>query len=90
METDRPREMTDSQWASVAPLIPPPHRLGRKRDTDMRQVVNAILLRVETGVYWRNLPDCYPPWPTVYEYFKQWRRAGILEPILQAARADRV
>jgi len=74
-------DLTDERWAIIAPLIPPAKRGGRPRTTDIRRVVDAILYLVKTGCQWRNLPSDFPPWETVYTYFRQWRRKGIVKKI---------
>jgi len=53
----------------------------------MRQIINAILYLTRTGCAWRYLPRDYPPWKTVYGYFRQWRINGLWERIHDALRA---
>jgi transposase len=62
-------ELTDQEWERLAPLLPAmtPKRGGRWRDH--RQVLNGILFRTRTGVPWRDLPERYGPWETVYKRF---------------------
>ena len=69
-------ELTDQEWDRLAPLLPAmtPQRGGRWRDH--RQVLNGILFRVRTGVPWRDLPDRYGPWETVYKRFARWQTDG--------------
>ncbi len=76
-----PTDLTDRQWARLAPLLPPPKPGGRPRSTDVRQVVDAILYVLRNGIVWRALPHDYPPWETVYYYFNTWRRAGVWEQV---------
>lgn len=73
-------DLSDAQWALVAPHIPPPKPGGRPRTTDMRRVFEACLYVVKTGCQWRQLPSDFPPWRTVYEYFMAWgcnERGGL-------------
>jgi len=80
----RPRydtDLTDEQWAILAPLIPPPHRNCRPRQADMREVINAILFLTRAGLAWRLLPHDLPPWRTVYYYFSKWRKRGMWKKI---------
>jgi transposase len=79
-----PSDLTDEQWALIAPLIPPPRRGGRHRTTDMREVMDAVLYVLRTGCQWRQLPDCFPPRSTVYAYFWEWQRYGALDRIHHA------
>jgi putative transposase len=67
----------------IAALIPPPLVGGRPRTTDIRRVVEAILYLLKTGCQWRNLPHDFPPWRTVYGYFVEWRRTGVVRRIHQ-------
>lgn len=77
-------DLTDAEWALIAPLMPPPRRLGRKRTTDLRQVVNALLYMVSTGCQWRQLPKDFPPFQTVQDYFYPWAEDGTLASINHA------
>jgi hypothetical protein len=65
-----PTDLTDTQWAFLAPLIPPAKVGGRPRSTDMREVVNAVFYVLRGGCQWRLLPKDFPPYQTVYDYFR--------------------
>ena len=69
-------EITDEEWERLAPLLPAmtPQRGGRWRDH--RQVLNGILFRVRTGVPWRDVPERYGPWETLYKRFARWQTDG--------------
>ena len=69
------------EWAQIAPLLPPPRRLGRPREWDLRQVVDAILYLLWTGCQWRALPRDFPPCSTVQGYFYRWRDDGTWQRI---------
>ena len=73
-----PSDLSDCQWALVAPHIPPAAPGGRPRSTCMRAVLDALLQLLRTGCQWRQLPADFPPWPTVHGYFRRWRRSGVL------------
>jgi putative transposase len=77
-------DLSDDQWALVEPLLPATKFGGRPRTTELRGVVNAILYLVKTGCHWRLLPNEFPPWRTVYEYFKNWRDQGTLITVQRA------
>lgn len=81
-----PSDLTDAEWAIVEPLIPPAKHGGRPRRVDMRQILNALFYQQRTGCQWRYLPKEYPPWPTVWTYFRQWRRSGVWETLHTALR----
>lgn len=76
-----PSDLTDREWEYIKRLIPAAKSGGRKRQTDMRLTVNAIFYISRTGSQWRYLPREYPPWQTVYGYFRDWRISGIWERI---------
>jgi transposase len=81
MRTERyPSDLTDEQWALVEPEIPV-YPGGRPRETDLRDVVDAIFYVLRTGCQWRFLPKDFPPKSTVWGYYDQWRHNGTLEAI---------
>jgi transposase len=73
--------------ASLKGLLLPPAR-GRPR-SDLREVLNAIFSLLRTGAPWRDLPERYGPWQTVYEWFNRWRRDGTWDRMLQALQIRR-
>ena len=76
-----PSDLTDAEWAVVAPLLPPARPGGRPRTTDLREVVNAILYLASSGCQWRMLPKDFPPLSTVQRYFYDWRNIGLWRSI---------
>lgn len=70
-----------AEWAQIAPLLPPPRRLGRPREWDLRPIVDAILYLLWTGCQWRALPREFPPRSTVQRYFYRWRDEGLWQRI---------
>jgi len=86
----RRHELTDEQWDVLNELLPPPSRRGRPR-SDLREMLNAIFWLLRTGAPWRDLPERYGPWQTVYEWFSRWRRDGTWDRMLEALqiRLDR-
>ena len=84
-----PSDLTDEQWAIVAPLIPPAKsspRGGQPRQVDMREVLNTIFYLNRSGCQWDMLPHDWLPKSTVYDYFAQWRDNGTWAKIVQALR----
>ena len=76
--------LTDAQWAVIEPFIPPAKKSkkgGRPREIDTRQVVNAIFYLLKTGCPWRFLPNDFPKWRTVYDYFTIWKKDGTWKAI---------
>jgi putative transposase len=69
-----PSDLTDEQWQAIEPLLPQRSRTGRRRSVDLREVVNAIRYLVRSGCEWRMLPHDFPPWQTVYWWFRRFVR----------------
>ena len=81
-----PSDLTDAQWELIAPMVAV--RLGgRPPIHSRRRIVDAILYVNRTGCSWRQLPHDFPPWDTVYWYFKTWNEAGVTDRIHDALRA---
>jgi putative transposase len=84
-----PSDLTDEQWAIVAPLIPPAKsgpRGGHPRQVDMREVLNTLFYLNRSGCQWDMLPHDLLPKSTVYDYFAQWRNDGTWAKIVTALR----
>jgi transposase len=76
-----PSDLSDAEWALVAPLIPPARRGGRRRSIDEREVLNAIFYLLATGCQLQALPKDLPPKSTAHFYFQLWDWEGTLERI---------
>lgn len=74
-----PSDVSDEEWAEIAPLIPPARRGGRRRSVDVRAVLNGILYVLETGCQWRHLPKDLPPRSTCHDYLQLWAWDGTLK-----------
>ena len=74
-----PSDLTDAQWTLLEPLLPPALPGGRPRTHPTRELVDAMRYVLRGGIAWRALPHDYPPWQTVYHYFRQWRLDGTWE-----------
>src|SRR2546429_7573593 len=79
-------ELTDTQWAQLAPLLPPARSRTGRPNHDHRTILNGILWKLATGVPWRDLPERYGPWQTVYTRFRRWTRAGVWDQLLAAVQ----
>ncbi|MGW9081287.1 IS5 family transposase, partial [Streptomyces kronopolitis] len=80
-------DLTDAEWERLRPFLPVgKRRCGRWRDH--RQVIDGILHRVRTGVQWRDLPERFGPWKTVYERHRLWSADGTWERLLQQVQAE--
>jgi transposase len=84
----RRHELTDDQWTILEPLLPPEHPPRGRPNLPHRLVLNGILWRIRTGAPWRDLPERYGTWQTVYSRFRRWQRAGIWDRVLTALQAD--
>ncbi|MEX0643595.1 MAG: IS5 family transposase [Pirellulales bacterium] len=85
-----PSDLSDGQWNLLTLLLPPERTdgLGRPREVDLREVVNAILYINHSGCQWDMLPHDLPPKSTVYEYFSQWRNDGTWEKLIDVLRTQ--
>ena len=83
-------DLTDVQWAALEPLLPRGKKPGRPLKWSKRQLIDGIRWRVRVGSPWRDVPECYGPWQTVYGLFRRWQRAGVWQRIVTGlqARAD--
>ena len=79
-----PSDLTDAEWALVAPAIPPAKRGGRRREVNVREVLNAIFYVLSTGCQWAALPKDLVPKSTAHLYFMLWEWDGTLERIHHA------
>lgn len=85
-----PSDLTDEQWSILEPLLSPPRTdgIGRPREVDLREVLNAILYLNRTGCQWDMLPHDLLPKSTVFGYFAQWRDDGTWQKIIDALRTQ--
>ena len=83
----RRHSVTNEEWARIEPLLPKQGKMGRPRK-DARELVDAMLWIFKTGAPWRDLPEYYGPWKTVYNNFLRWRDAGVWENILKNLNPD--
>lgn len=77
-------DLTDAEWAVIAPHLPPPCLTGRPRAWPMREIVNAIFYVMRAGCPWRLSPKDLPPWGTIYRWFATLRDSGRLVAINHA------
>jgi transposase len=77
-------ELTDEQWAFVEPLVPLSTARTGRPPKDRRTQLNGIFWILSTGAPWRDLPERFGPWQTVYDHFRNWRKSGIFARIIEA------
>ena len=76
-----PSDLSDAEWALLEPMIPCARPGGRPRAHPTRELVDAMLYVLRGGIAWRALPHEYPPWQSVYHYFRLWQRDGTWEAV---------
>ena len=87
MESRRyPTDLSEKEWGLLEPYLPAPKWRGRPRLHSPRQILNAVFYVLKTGCQWRMLPREFPPWKTVFHYFRAWRLDGTWERLNRAMR----
>jgi transposase len=77
-------ELTDEQWERIKPLLPPQKPSTGRPAIDHRRILNGILWILKTGAPWRDMPERYGSWRTVYSRFYRWSKNGVWERIFSA------
>jgi transposase len=83
----RRHDLTDAQWAVLEPLLPAASGRGRPPKWSGRQLIDGVRWPIRAGSPWRDVPELYAPWPTLYELFRRWQRDGTWAAILSALQA---
>lgn len=85
-----PTDVSDTEWDLIKSMIPAEgkRKRGKKREVDMREVVNAIFYILRAGCSWRMMPHDLPAWQTVYSYFQRWQRKGVWQKIHSVLRSQ--
>jgi transposase len=73
--------LTDAQWARIEPLMPSSAGQRGRPFRDHRQVIEGIVYRLRTGVAWRDLPDSFGPWQTIWKRHKRFSTDGTWDKI---------
>ena len=82
-------DLSDEEWNKIEPYVPKRKtKVGRKREHSYREILNAIFYILRSGCVWRMMPHDFPPWQTVYTYFRNWKRNGIWESMNAALRNE--
>lgn len=76
-------ELTDEQWALLSDFFPPRVRKRGGQWKDDRTLINGVFWRLNTGAPWRDVPERYGPWNTVYDRFRNLRKSGLLDRIIE-------
>jgi transposase len=80
----RRHELNDEQWAAVQPLIPRSTARTGRPASDRRLMLDGLFWVLATGAPWRDLPERFGPWQTVYDHFRKWRKSGVFASIVEA------
>ena len=79
-------ELSDQEWERLKPHLPAEKPETGRPNIEHRRIINGILWRERTGAPWRDLPERYGPWSTVYSRFWRWREAGVWDGIFAAVQ----
>jgi putative transposase len=79
-------DLSDAEWSCLQSYLPAPKANGRPRVYTPREILDAIFYVLKSGCAWRLLPHDFPPWKTVYHYFRFWRLDGTRERMHSALR----
>jgi transposase len=83
-----PTDLTDHEWALIAPYVPQVKPGGRPAKYPKREILNGIFYIVRGGGAWRLLPHDFPSWASVYHYFRAWRQDGTWDLMHDLVRGD--
>ena len=79
-------DLSDAEWNCLQSYLPAPKADGRPRLHSLREILDAIFYLLKSGCAWRLLPNDFPPWKSVYNYFRSWRVDGTWERMHAALR----
>src|SRR5918994_160156 len=79
-------DLTNVEWEYLEPHVEAPNKRGRPKTHSSRQILNAIFYLLKSGCAWRLLPRDFPPWESVYWWFRRWRIDGTFERLNAALR----
>ncbi len=86
MRKPYPIDLSDAKWACLEPHLSIPKAIGRPPIHNQREILDAVFYVLRSGCPWRFLPHDFPPWKTVFHYFRAWRIDGIWERMNRATR----
>lgn len=84
----RRHELSDEQWALIEPYVPGREGDPGKSGRDNRLFVNAVLWIAKTGAPWRDLPERFGNWNSVFQRFNRWCKRGVWQRVLEALGGD--
>jgi transposase len=84
-----PTDLSDAEFRYIEPYLPAANRRGRPKIHDPREILNAVFYVLKSGCPWRLLPREFPPWRSVYHWFRRWRIDGTWERLNSRLREGR-
>jgi len=84
----RRHEISDRDWERIKDMFPPENTGEGRPSKTNRDMFNGILWKVKTGAPWRDLPERFGPWKTVYSRFRLWSKIGIFQKIFESLTND--
>jgi len=81
-------ELTEQEWESVKEMLPPENTGKGRPSKPNRNMLNGIIWVAKSGAAWRDMPERYGPWQTVYERFTVWSKAKVFEKIFEKLNID--
>ena len=88
MATNRFQQFTDTQWAYIEPMLPSSAGRQGRHFRNNRRVVEGIIYRYRTGIAWRDLPECFGPWQTVWKRQPRYAADGTWDAVLGKILAE--
>jgi putative transposase len=85
-----PTDLSDDEWRCIRPHLPSPTGRGRPRLHGLRTILDAVFYLLKSGCPWRLLPRDFPPWKTIYDWFRRWRIDGERGSALDAELRERL
>ena len=82
-------DLTEAEWRLLKDLLPPERGRKNRPASDNRPIVNGILWRIRTGTPWRDVPEKYGKWSSVYQRFRRWSHAWVWEAVAMTLGAKR-
>jgi putative transposase len=81
-----PTDLSDAEWDCLCDHLPAPSKRGRPRTHGLRAILDTVFYVLRSGCSWRLLPRDFPPWKSVYDWFRKWRMDGTFERLNAALR----
>jgi len=81
-------EISDADWERIKDLLPPENKGEGRPSKPNRDMLNGMLWIAKSGAAWRDMPDRYGPWKTVYSRFTKWSKNDVFETVFKALTGD--